>query len=134
MDTIKQEQAALEQGYVDNHHHHGMGEEEEEEMSMGDDNDRGSNNNSSSNLLGGGDDKSTQSGTNTSLDGYVGKGRNAKYMKPLPEDFQPSEMDVICGRGKRIWEWKVRRNYSLYNITSLFLFIISVHLLDLLRP
>ena len=37
----------------------------------------------------------------TSLDKYVGKGRNSKYMTLLPEDFEPGEMDVLCGRGKR---------------------------------
>jgi hypothetical protein len=37
----------------------------------------------------------------SSLDQYVGKGRNSKYMTLLPEDFEPGEMDVLCGRGKR---------------------------------
>lgn len=39
--------------------------------------------------------------SNTSLDKYVGKGRNSKYMTLLPEDFEPGDMDVLCGRGKR---------------------------------
>ena len=37
----------------------------------------------------------------SSLDQYVGKGRNSKYMTLLPENFEPGEMDVLCGRGKR---------------------------------
>ena len=56
----------------------------------------------------GGGDANGGGDKGTALEGFVGKGKNAKYMTPLPEDFQPSEMDVICGRGKRIWEWKVR--------------------------
>ena len=39
--------------------------------------------------------------SSTSLDKYVGKGRNSKYMTLLPENFEPGEMDVLCGRGKR---------------------------------
>ena len=39
--------------------------------------------------------------SSTSLDKYVGKGRNSKYMTLLPEDFEPGDMDVLCGRGKR---------------------------------
>lgn len=35
------------------------------------------------------------------LDKFVGKGRNSKYMTLLPEDFEPGDMDVLCGRGKR---------------------------------
>jgi len=40
-------------------------------------------------------------GSGNSLDKYVGKGRNSKYMTLLPEDFEPGDMDVLCGRGKR---------------------------------
>jgi hypothetical protein len=45
------------------------------------------------------DDKLNSS--SNSLDKYVGKGRNSKYMTLLPEDFEPGDMDVLCGRGKR---------------------------------
>lgn len=45
--------------------------------------------------------KSDMHNSSTSLDKYVGKGRNSKYMTLLPEDFEPGDMDVLCGRGKR---------------------------------
>jgi hypothetical protein len=47
------------------------------------------------------DRKLDMNNSSTSLDKYVGKGRNSKYMTLLPEDFEPGEMDVLCGRGKR---------------------------------
>lgn len=46
-------------------------------------------------------DRAKLGGSSTSLDKYVGKGRNSKYMTLLPEDFEPGDMDVLCGRGKR---------------------------------
>lgn len=45
--------------------------------------------------------KTDMHNSSTSLDKYVGKGRNSKYMTLLPEDFEPGDMDVLCGRGKR---------------------------------
>ena len=47
------------------------------------------------------DDKLNSS--SNSLDKYVGKGRNSKYMTLLPEDFEPGDMDVLCGRGKKFF-------------------------------
>ena len=47
------------------------------------------------------DDRAKLNSSSTSLDKYVGKGRNSKYMTLLPEDFEPGDMDVLCGRGKR---------------------------------
>ena len=64
-------------------------------------------NNDSSNTN---DDRAKLNGSSTSLDKYVGKGRNSKYMTLLPEDFEPGDMDVLCGRGKRCVNSPVSKN------------------------
>ena len=50
----------------------------------------------------------------TELDKYVGKGRNSKYMTLLPEDFEPGDMDVLCGRGKRCFNSPVSQVRCLF--------------------
>lgn len=55
------------------------------------------------------DDKLNSS--SNSLDKYVGKGKNSKYMTLLPEGFEPGDMDVLCGRGKRCFNSPVSAIY-----------------------
>lgn len=75
---------------------------EEEIMNLDDEYAEGEDNDDSKPSLKGGDDSNDQlNSSSNSLDKYVGKGRNSKYMTLLPEDFEPGELDVLCGRGKR---------------------------------
>ena len=63
----------------------------------------------------GDDDERKLNSSNTSLDKYVGKGRNSKYMTLLPEDFEPGDMDVLCGRGKRCFNSPVSITIHCYS-------------------
>ena len=57
--------------------------------------------------------------SSASLDKYVGKGRNSKYMTLLPEDFEPGDMDVLCGRGKRCFNSPVSDFWALWPLCVL---------------
>lgn len=41
---------------------------------------------------------------NPTIDGKKGKKKGAVEIIPLPRDYSPGERDVICGRGRNIWQ------------------------------
>lgn len=42
---------------------------------------------------------------NAKSEGHGEAKQPSKEMTPLPEDFKPGESDVICGRGRNIWNF-----------------------------